>query len=163
MARKITWDKTFTLPDETRICCGSQTTSYGFRHLAVVRRGFYELGKAKVCYYNRTWERYKYQTVARAAIDKAFPADQAKIYRDQIDGKSAADTNAHLGLIAGIAKLGDILTGTPEESNAWKQRMLTAGLGDQGLDIPADFGALPETEKARRLNGAINALTEVKL
>ena len=46
-------------------CC-SQNTSYGFRHLC-----FYKNNQiSKTCYYNRTWERFEYQTVLEQAIEK---------------------------------------------------------------------------------------------
>jgi hypothetical protein len=37
-------------------------------------------------------------------------------------------------------------------------RMLKAGLENQGLMIPDDWGLLSEDEKQRRLNGAITAI-----
>jgi hypothetical protein len=154
---KINWTKTFVLDDETRISCGYQKTNYGFRHLAVVRRGFYEKGKAKVCYYNRTWESYEYQTVVHKAIRNTFPKDAAEKHIAAIEEKKQDDGG--LGFIAGIAKLGDIFCDKPEESNAWKIRMLKAGLENKGLNIPDDFDSLPEDEKQRRLDGAIESLT----
>ena len=63
-----------------------------------------------------------------------------------------------LGMIAGIAKLGEILCDNQKDKNDWKMRMLKAGLENQGLMIPDDWGLLSEDEKQRRLNGAITAI-----
>lgn len=62
-----------------------------------------------------------------------------------------------LGFIAGVAMLGDIFTNTQQESNDWKKRMLKAGLGNM-LHMPEDWDQLPEDEKQRRLDGAIETL-----
>lgn len=156
--RKINWNKTFTLDSDITISCGYQKTSYGFRHLATIRRNWQEIGSAKVCYYNRTWERFEYQTVAKKALHNAFPGHIAETYCDALDGKKQDDGG--LGIIAGIAKLGAIFCNNEKDTNDWKLRMLKAGLEGRGLDMPDDFDSLPEAEKTRRLDGAIATLTE---
>ena len=158
---KINWDKTFALDDGYTVSCGWQKTNHGFRHLAVVRELGMEIGRAKACYYNRTWESYEYQSVLHVAIKRTFVGDVAERYCDKVDGKGRENVNSELGLIAGIAKLGEVLCNNQKEKNAWKLRMLKAGLENRGLDIPDDFDGLDEAEKARRLDGAINALVEV--
>lgn len=47
--------------------------------------------------------------------------------------------------------MGELMGKDLKEKNAWKTRMLKAGLGNQGLDIPDDWDNLDEKEKARRL------------
>ncbi|MFH1628387.1 MAG: hypothetical protein ABIE47_06650 [Pseudomonadota bacterium] len=155
---KINWNKTFQLDENTEIECGWQNTRYGFRHLAVVKTGWREVAKAKACYYNRTWESYTYQSVLHAAIRKAFPKSEAEFFCAKVDGKGAADVKSSLGMIAGIAKLGEILCDKPEDKNSWKMRMLKAGMGE-GLQPPDDWDQLPEKEKQRRLDGAIASLS----
>ena len=59
--------------------------------------------------------------------------------------------------LIGIAKIGDILCDTPKEKNEWKVRMMKASLGE-GVNFPDDWNGLPEEEKTRRLNGALDAL-----
>jgi hypothetical protein len=155
--RKIHWNKNFQLDADTVVNCGWQNTSYGFRHLAVVRTGWREVAKAKACYYNRTWEAYTYQSVLHAVIRKAFSKSEAEFFCVKVDGQGREDDARHLGMIAGIAKLGEIFCEKPEEKNAWKARMLKAGL--PGISLPDDFDGLPEEEKQRRLDGAITSLT----
>lgn len=53
-----------------------------------------------------------------------------------------------------IAKLGNIFCDTQKDKNAWKLKMLKAGIGE-GLDIPDNWEELSEEEKETRLNGAI--------
>lgn len=61
--------------------CKAEGTRYGFRH--VCRLDYYDLtdftkndldGSAqdKACYYNRTWERYRFQTVMRKTVKRAI-------------------------------------------------------------------------------------------
>ena len=52
-----------------------------------------------------------------------------------------------------VAAFGNLLCNSQEEKNAWKKRMLAAGI--PGLDIPGDFDRLSEAEKERRLDGVI--------
>lgn len=65
--------------------CYGQSTSYGFRHICC--EGFSNTTEAryikkdiiaKACYYNRTWERFTYETVLRSAIDKLYESDEVK-------------------------------------------------------------------------------------
>ena len=60
-----------------------------------------------------------------------------------------------------VASLGNIFCDTQAEKNAWKVRMLKAGLEKKGLSFPADFDSLPEDEKERRLNAVIKLNQEV--
>lgn len=52
--------------------CRSEDTRHGFRHLCELQtEDGYTIAAAKVCYLNRTWEVYCFQTVIHAAIEKA--------------------------------------------------------------------------------------------
>ncbi len=64
------------------------------------------------------------------------------------------------GLIATVAKLGDIFGLNQKESNDWKTRMLNAGLGNQGLIMPENWNELNEADKEARLNLVINELNK---
>lgn len=51
-----------------KFTCFSQSTSYGFRHIAfkgIVLNPKSQKPDAKRCYYNRTWERFQYESVLR--------------------------------------------------------------------------------------------------
>ena len=65
--------------------CYSQGTSYGFRHICCL--GFSDTTVAryvkndiiaKACYYNRTYESFKYETVLRKAINNLDVTDEVK-------------------------------------------------------------------------------------
>lgn len=61
-----------------KLTCYYQSTRTGFRHLCFITR-MWDNGKpntkdyiAKVCYINRTWEEYPYQTVLREALKTIY-------------------------------------------------------------------------------------------
>jgi hypothetical protein len=64
--------KIFSLNNEYSVVCNWQNTRYGFRHLATLHRNGFEIAKAKVCYYNRTWESYEFESVLLRIIDENF-------------------------------------------------------------------------------------------
>lgn len=77
--------------------CYTQDTSYGFRHICC--EGFSNTDVcryvkddiiAKATYYNRTWERFQYETVLKRAIEKLPKADQEGLYNILIK-KTAQD------------------------------------------------------------------------
>lgn len=78
------------------IVCRSESTRYGFRHVVeVVNKYGCTLSRGKVCYYNRTWEHYCYQTAIYEALerlelesDKAANAKRIKALKKQIDRKA---------------------------------------------------------------------------
>ena len=47
--------------------CESQGTRYGFRHLCHVFKNGVHVADSKCCYYNRTWERFTFQSVLNKA------------------------------------------------------------------------------------------------
>jgi len=75
----------FKLSERFSIVCRSEGTRYGFRHLAELMSNGYSTGKtAKCCYYNRTWERYPFQTVLYLLIEKVFNEEEIKKYKEII-------------------------------------------------------------------------------
>jgi len=148
--------KTFTLNEHYAIVCEWKKTRMGFKHEATIMQNGCEVYKTKCCYQNRTGGSYEFQSVLHKAIRGYFKGEDVQKFCAKVDGKGSADLKSTLGMIAGIAKLGEILCGKPEDKNSWKLRMLKAGM--PGLDPPADWDQLPEEEKQRRLDGAINML-----
>lgn len=68
--------KIFTLADNYSVVCNSQSTRSGFRHVASVCRNGESIGSTKICYLNRTWECYQFESVLMQAIDKFFDGDE---------------------------------------------------------------------------------------
>lgn len=64
--------------------------------------------------------------------------------------------------VAAVARLAAIHCETQAEKNAWKKRMLLAGYDKRGLDFPRDWDSLPEDEKERRLDLALEQLSEIE-
>ena len=65
--------------------CYGQGTSYGFRHICCLGYSDTTVARyvkddiiAKACYYNRTWESFKYETVLRKAISNLNVTDEVK-------------------------------------------------------------------------------------
>jgi hypothetical protein len=62
--------RTFNLSDNYSIECRSEATRNGFRHIAVLRKDFKEIDRTKICYINRTWERYEFESVKDKILDR---------------------------------------------------------------------------------------------
>lgn len=62
--------KIFKFPKKIQAVAEWQKTASGFRHVATLFRNDIEIGKDKAVYYNRTWERYEYETVLMDLIEK---------------------------------------------------------------------------------------------
>jgi hypothetical protein len=58
----------FKLDDKYTVVCETKNTRNGFKHEAILLHNGYEKQKAKVCYLNRTWERFTYETVLLRVI-----------------------------------------------------------------------------------------------
>ena len=150
--------KIFKIKDNVEVVCESEKTRSGFRHVAVLHMDGNEVARAKVCYLNRTWESFEFETVLRKLLENsALSAEEKSVFFRASQRKNKEEGDAMFGTVANIAKLGDVFGNTTKEKNDWKQRMLKAGLPD--LQIPEDWNALGEDEKERRINMVIEMLT----
>jgi len=68
----------FNLNSEYNVVCNWQNTRYGFRHLAVLHKNGFEIAREKCCYYNRTWERFEFETVINKVIRDNFTGQEQK-------------------------------------------------------------------------------------
>ncbi len=159
--------ETFKINDNIEIACEWKKTRNGFKHEAALLIKGSEVERVKVCYLNRTWEQYTYQTAIHKLLEKstaltAQDKEKIKSYLDGKDGYSGAGVNrdmAGLKTIGMVAKIGEIFcAGDKKATNDWKARMLKAGLENKGLQMPEDWNELSEDEKEKRLNGAIAQL-----
>lgn len=147
-------EKLFQINEHLTVSCRSESTSYGFRHLASLHVDGWVQKEAKETYYNRTWERYEFQTVIRT-LGAKVGGENGKIIQEF--AKNYQEDNSAFRTIAAVAALGDIMTGSKSESNDWKVRMIKAGLGN-AIDMPDDWETLTDEEKERRLNLVIQEL-----
>lgn len=149
--------KLFTVNEHITISCRAEKTRNGFRHLASLLIDGWIAEKAKVCYLNRTWERFEFETVIRTLAEKTGK-ETRELIRDYAENYK--EDNSMFRSIGAIAALGSLMTNTQAEANDWKKRMIQAGLGDRGLDIPDDWDQLTEDEKTRRLDAVIHELAQ---
>jgi hypothetical protein len=149
----------FKITPKIEVACESERTRYGFRHLATLLIDGNEQEKAKACYYNRTWESYEFQSVLLSLINKSkvLTTEEKEVCKKFANGDHT-DWSA-FKMTSAIAQLGDLLCDNQKDKNDWKARMLRAGLGNKGLDIPADWDSLDETTKESRLNLVIEELS----
>ena len=118
----------------------------------------------KITYYNRTWERYEFESILHRLVEKALKnrvitKDEAETLNAYLkDPKRLEDDCAGLKTVAMVAQLGELFGSTQTEKNDWKERMLRVGLENKGLIMPDDWNELDENEKQKRLDGAIGAL-----
>jgi hypothetical protein len=80
----------FKVNDHIEIVCETVGTRYGFRHDARLFVKGQEYGKkAKACYYNRTWEKFTYETVIHLLLEKtdALTEPEKEQFRTKLNNK----------------------------------------------------------------------------
>jgi hypothetical protein len=153
--------KIFDVSKDIRVVCESGKTRNGFKHTATLFVNGRECDSAKVNYLNRTWERYDFESVLEKLADKTdcLSDEQRAVFKDYIKNYGDEDSKAMMRSIGTVAMMGELMAGDSKKSkNDWKARMIKAGLGNKGLDMPEDWDRLSEDEKERRLNNVIGEL-----
>lgn len=69
--------------------CYTTDTRSGFCHTAHLMGWKYDITDTKASYYNRTWERFEYESVLKRAIEKLPKEIQKPVYDQIIEGKAA--------------------------------------------------------------------------
>lgn len=158
----------FKINESLEAVCEWKKTRIAFKHEATLMLNGQDVAKVKICYQNRTWERYTYESV----LQKLFGASKELYIKGQLkleDIQQFEETiknggereMANLRSIGTVTKLGEVFGRNPKEANDWKARMLKAGLGE-GIEMPSDWDTLDEATKTARLDGAIKQLTAIK-
>ena len=153
----------FKITEHLEVVCNSESTRYGFRHLATMFKDGAEIQDGKCTYQNRTWERYEFQSVLNDVVRKALKnklisEEEEKACKEFIDGDQTDWSGFKTTSM--VASLGELFCDNQKDKNDWKARMLKAGI--QGLDIPEDWDGLDEDEKTKRLDGVIKIMGEHK-
>lgn len=153
--------KTFTYKNY-QIVCEWKKTRIAFKHEATLFKDGQEIDNAKICYQNRTWESYEYESVIEKLLEKTneLTKEEKNKFLSQNKESEHQRINGNFKMIAGIAKLGEILCDNQKSKNDWKARMLKAGLESSGLQMPEDWNKLDENTKTIRLNAVINELQQ---
>jgi hypothetical protein len=155
----------FDVNKSIRVVCNSTSSRSGFNHTATLFVNGSERETVKVHYINRTWESYEYESVLEKLADETTSLNDAgkKALKKFIKNGGEAErkeTQSQMKTVAMVAKMGEIFGSTPKEKNDWKARMIKAGLGNKGLEMPEDWDSLSEEEKERRLNNVIGELSK---
>lgn len=159
--RSIPNGRSFRIDNNIEIICKNEKARDGFRHRATLYVDGVQVDETTTHYQNRTWESYEFQSVMQKLIEKtsALSSEQKKsafewVKKDRTDWSDFKTTSA-------VARLGDVFGGTIKEKNDWKERMIKAGMGNKGLEIPDDWDKLTEKEKEKRLNLVIKEMENV--
>jgi len=150
----------FKFDEHITIVCEWKKTRMAFKHEATLLVDGREQERVKICYQNRTWESYEYQSVLQKCINdsKCLSKEQKEAFLEETK-KDHTDWSG-FEIVSKIAKLGEIMTTTQKDSNDWKARMLKAGLPD--LEMPSDWNSLDEDTKTARLNAVIKVCSNPK-
>ena len=155
----------FEITPKIKVVCDWVKTRMAFKHTATLMLDGQEVESTKICYQNRTWERYEFQSVLQKVIDdsKCLSDDEKKLCLKFAEGDH---TNwGGMKMVGAIAQMGELLCTDKKEKNDWKLRMIKAGLENKGLSVPDDWDNLDEDEKEKRLNlvtGQLNSLGQEK-
>jgi hypothetical protein len=162
LQEEVTEMKLFEINEKIKVACQFVKTRSGFKHTATLLINGREEESVKVCYLNRTWESYEFESVLQKLQEKTkVLSDEEKEILKQFIKQDHTD-NTMFHTVAMVAALGEVFGTTTKEKNDWKARMIKAGLETSGLEMPDDWETLPEPEKEKRLNLIIHELKKVK-
>lgn len=156
--------RVFRINDKMQIYANAEKTRNGFKHTAVLMVDGVEVDRVKANYYNRTWESYEYQSVVDSLINKSsyiVPEKKEEVKKTFAEA-SHQQIESEFKTIGNVAQLGNLFAETKKEKNEWKLRMIKAGLGNKGFEVPADWDKLSEDEKEKRLDLVIAQLQNRK-
>ena len=107
---------------EIEFRCYTTDTRCGFCHTAHYVGWDYEINDTKASYYNRTWERFEYESVLKRAIEK-LPTDvRQQVYDQIIDHKAAEEEKKAEEM---VEKFQQLHAGLSDEN---KERLANSGI-----------------------------------
>ena len=107
---------------EIEFRCYTTDTRCGFCHTAHYVGWEYNLTDTKASYYNRTWERFEYESVLKRAIEK-LPTDvRQQVYDQIIDHKAVEEERKAEEMVESFKALHD---GLSDEN---KERLANSGI-----------------------------------
>ena len=108
--------------EEITFRCYTTDTRSGFCHTAHLMGWKYDITDTKTTYYNRTWERFEYESVLQRAIEKLPKDIQQPVYDQIIDHKAAEEEKKAEDDFNAFKSLHDSLS--PEN----KERLANSGI-----------------------------------
>jgi len=153
----------FKVNKAINVVCNAESSRNGFNHVCTLMVNGRDRESVKVHYINRTWESYEFETALKKLLDKttSLNANGKKAFAGMIKNGGEAEKKefeSSMRTISAVASMGELFGQTKKEKNDWKARMIKAGLGNRGLQMPEDWDELSEDEKERRLNNVIKQL-----
>ena len=79
--------KIFNLDKRFSVVCESVGTRNGFKHVATLCSNGMSVYETKICYLNRTWECFEFETILLKVIDERFPGIENGKFRAIIKNK----------------------------------------------------------------------------
>jgi hypothetical protein len=143
--------KTFKVSDSIEIECSVYETRSSWGHIADIHKDGRHVGHKKYAYYNRTWERFEFESVIYSVIENSSLTKKEK--EDAQEWLKNYEPGNPLRGVAAAAMIGEIFRDSQKEKNDWKTRIFKAGIPN--LDIPEDWDTLSEDEKEIRLDKVI--------
>jgi len=108
--------------EEIEFRCYTTNTRCGFCHTAHLMGWKYDITDTKASYYNRTWERFEYESVLKRAIEKLPKDIQQAVYDQIIDHKAAEEEQKAEDMVKSFETLHSAL------SNEDKERLANSGI-----------------------------------
>lgn len=148
-------EKFFKLDEQYTILARWQKTRSAFKHTASLFDNGNKIGETKICYLNRTWESYEYESVVEKIIDLFFKGEQKDKYVAAAKAIGSGEVNKAFASVKALVGIAEILGADEAQRNRLKKVSL-ASL--PGIEFPDDFDSLPEAEKKRRLDAAAKVI-----
>lgn len=108
--------------EEIEFRCYTTDTRSGFCHTAHLMGWKYDITDTKASYYNRTWERFEYESVLKRAIEKLPKDIQQAVYDQIIDHKAAEEEQKAEDMVKSFETLHSAL------SSEDKERLANSGI-----------------------------------
>lgn len=74
----------FNLDNTFSVVCNTKDTRNGFKHVGHLMRGGSEVNETKICYLNRTWERFTYESILYKVVNTFFEKGEIEKYKEVI-------------------------------------------------------------------------------
>jgi hypothetical protein len=74
----------FTLSKDYSVVCNFKSTRSGFKHEASLHKNGLSIYQTKICYLNRTWEAYEYESILHKVIDENFTGAEKQNFLEVI-------------------------------------------------------------------------------
>ena len=78
----------FTINDIYSVVCDTKETRSGFKHIATLRKNGLNIYETKICYLNRTWERFTYESILLKIVDKFIAQCDKQEFKNKINSFS---------------------------------------------------------------------------